>query len=515
MSKLDYFIPDELQQSMSTYSKAKITPWMAFVIGILDIVYASFYFLFLESSLQGWLIIAWFPMYVILPFIQKFTKSTIIPANILAMSFVCVVAPLVFLGGGPSSPDTQWLALAPIYALLIGNIFSSIVWLIIVTSILCIVAYLGGTGYEFMVIQTSEERLRLYSAFSLIGFVFGVTLLGIIFEFSKTTVFKGFSEAITYIKQVSNYRLTSNLNAKVLANARELLAGINNMSKTLISTMKIFGKISEELGTSSTQLNKQSYEMGNEANNQSQKSQLVTNESTALLDENKALESQVQLVNEILNNTVTNAETGEEAIKQSTSKSQEISESMQSLVSNLDSLATKVEMIDNITSTIQGIADQTNLLALNAAIEAARAGEHGRGFSVVADEVRQLAGNTSNATSEISSMVADIQVQTKSLTQASDVNISNVESGRELSNQTLVSIESILKNILTLSDSFSEMSSLFDKMNSRFTLIDEQICGLNESAKNSQIISKQMDNICKSIDLFSEELSENVGRFEY
>ncbi len=85
------------------------------------------------------------------------------------------------------------------------------------------------------------------------------------------------------------------------------------------------------------------------------------------------------------------------------------------LVQTLEESAQK---IGDIVKVISDIAEQTNLLALNAAIEAARAGDAGRGFAVVAAEVKSLAGQTGNATKDISAQIAGIQSSTRSAAQA-------------------------------------------------------------------------------------------------
>ncbi|MHC8366824.1 methyl-accepting chemotaxis protein [Pseudomonas sp. ZT5P21] len=107
--------------------------------------------------------------------------------------------------------------------------------------------------------------------------------------------------------------------------------------------------------------------------------------------------------------TDVSAEQGAAVVQKTVQTMQQIAEQMQSATDSIEALDKQSLLISSIVQTIGGIASQTNLLALNAAIEAARAGEQGRGFAVVADEVRQLAGRTSAATEEIVSVVQQNQ----------------------------------------------------------------------------------------------------------
>ncbi|WP_445261273.1 methyl-accepting chemotaxis protein [Pseudomonas sp. RL_15y_Pfl2_60] len=107
-----------------------------------------------------------------------------------------------------------------------------------------------------------------------------------------------------------------------------------------------------------------------------------------------------------------------------------IAEQVQEAAEGIEALDKQSQLISSIIKTISGIADQTNLLALNAAIEAARAGEQGRGFAVVADEVRQLAGRTSQAAEEIVEVVQKNQTLAKTA-------VGSMASSRQLAEQGL------------------------------------------------------------------------------
>ena len=104
---------------------------------------------------------------------------------------------------------------------------------------------------------------------------------------------------------------------------------------------------------------------------------------------------------------------GEKSVEKIVDSMEFIHKSVDVADSSIKNLADDVLKIDRMTEMINDIARQTNLLALNAAIEAARAGEQGKGFSVVAEEVRLLADQSSQSANQIRELINQIQVEAK------------------------------------------------------------------------------------------------------
>ncbi|RVZ00423.1 HAMP domain-containing protein [Helicobacter pylori] len=136
-----------------------------------------------------------------------------------------------------------------------------------------------------------------------------------------------------------------------------------------------------------------------------------------------------------------------EAIGDLFSQITESAHTEEELSSKVEQLSRNADDVKSILDIINDIADQTNLLALNAAIEAARAGEHGRGFAVVADEVRNLAGRTQKSLAEINSTIMVIVQEINAVSSQMNLNSQKMERLSDMSKSVQETYEKMSSNL--------------------------------------------------------------------
>jgi len=207
-------------------------------------------------------------------------------------------------------------------------------------------------------------------------------------------------------------------------------------------------------------------------------------------------------------------ESGGETIKKSIEGMQRIRETVLETsrrVKLMDEYSVKV---GEITDFISDISNRTNLLALNATIEAARAGEAGRGFTVVADEIRNLAERSKRAASDISKLVEDIQYGTSEAIMAMDQGNREVAEGTKMVDNAGTALKEILVAVNVSATSVEEITNAAQnqlKSNENIAKVMEKIASIAQETAEG---AKKSESEIMNLEQLSSSLDDAVSKFK-
>ncbi|MCT4593777.1 MAG: methyl-accepting chemotaxis protein [Anaeromicrobium sp.] len=263
---------------------------------------------------------------------------------------------------------------------------------------------------------------------------------------------------------------------KMIENLRELIQHIKNTSEGL-------GACSQQLAASSEQSNTMADHV---AETMDKLARDAIENSSSVEEATQTINTMSTNIEQISNNAQTTRSTGKsaeeagekgkEAVNRSIQTMAQVQKFMKEAVESTHTLGKNSKEIGNIIEIITSIADQTNLLALNAAIEAARAGDSGRGFAVVAEEVRKLAEESSNAASQITQLIDNVQ-------RGTDSTADLIKKGSKVVEESSMAV--------------METSSAFDSIS---TSISEIICDIEEVSRTTLKMANSSNQVVHMMD---------------
>lgn len=354
---------------------------------------------------------------------------------------------------------------------------------------------------------------------------------------------KPIKELINVTEKVASGDLTQKITINTKDEISILANSFNIMTSSLRDVISRAGNVSESVATISQQLSASSEEVSASAEevastitqvsitaqNQFDSIEVSRGVMDTMAKNIKNVTTNIGNINISSKNTLDSAQEGILSSKDAVEKMNNLKDSTEKTAEEIFKLNESSREIEKIVVTISDIAEQTNLLALNAAIEAARAGEAGRGFSVVAEEVRKLAEQSSQSSRQIAELISNIQYEVNETVKAMESNNKEVEYGVASVTESSNRFSDILNEINIIAEQIEEVTTLthgvytnasevtdsFDIMTDLSRETVDSSSNVAASSKEQTAAMEEIANAAASLATTASELRDSILIFKY